>query len=143
MNNLLLTLTVLFTTTQTLAIEAEVLDQVGIDSEVYNIVLGDVENVDITSEAEANLGHMRGNLVAQMSAYSTKNNVISEWYANLIYLFSRSTCRAFGDDSRNIINPEGSGYTFKRIRGSSQKGYLSDDKKNYHFVCKVSYHLKK
>ncbi len=143
MNKLLLTLIVLFTATQTLASEEDLLDQFNIGDEVYNVVLDEAEEVNITTGLEASAGGMSKDLIAQIIIYNTKKTEITPGEKFNLFMFSRSICREYGENSKSLINPKGSGFKLERILAFNTDDFLSEDKKTFHFTCSVTARLKK
>jgi len=144
MNKLILTLIIFFTTTQTLATDDQLIDQIAIGPDLYDVILDEVENVDTTTKLQASVNRKGGNLVAQMSIYNTKKSDITPAEEFKLYIISVRICDEYGENSTSLMNPKGSGYLIDELPlATAGEGTLSEDQKYYHFTCEVLYYLKK
>ena len=124
--------------------EPQLMDQLEIRSNVFDVVFQDFSIEDNTSDLEASLGLKSGVFIPQIVMYNIKNTEITDRDKFALYLNATRTCRKFEEKyARSLINPGGSGYSINTLRAFyGIDGYLSDDRKKYIFTCNVSYSLK-
>jgi len=142
MKKIILSLLIVFTTNLTIASESEVIDQLQLGEELYDVVLDSVTNVDETTGQAAGVGRKTGYLDVRMSVSSIKNNVLDFNLESIIFFQTYRLCSEFLSDSESFLNTLEPGYSIHMIHGNPHKGTLSDDGVTYTYMCKITYTLK-
>ncbi len=148
MNKLFLAFLIAFTSAQALALPLapEIIDQIELVDQVYNVVVDDIINVDETSGFEVKAGKKSGYLDIRLSVYKENNTEFTRRQGSGIFLSTFKVCDEIAKNPKSHAYFLEQGYEldFKDdMIGESIDGVLSADKKTYSCGCEVPYLINK